>query len=256
MASVTRKAILRALIEGVLTDLMVKTGADNVYIDDTTTLAAKLAEIVTAINLRAKSTDVTAEIKSAVTGLAKSSDVTKEINTAVTGLAKSSDVTAEINAAISGLINGAPETYDTLKEISDYIANHADVTEAINAAIAGKADRTTVQGIQSTIAALGSLAKKSVVSESDLDAGLKEKVNAASEGNHSHNNKALLDTYTQTEANLADAVAKKHAHGNKAVLDGINATLVTEWNSKGTVFAQASQPSNLATGDLWIQLLD
>ncbi len=29
---------------------------------------------------------------------------------------------------------------------------------------------------------------------------------------HSHSNKATLDTYTQTEANLADAVTKKHAN--------------------------------------------
>ena len=61
---------------------------------------------------------------------------------------------------------------------------------------------------------LGGLAYKSEVAEGDLNAALKEKVNAAAEGNHSHNNKALLDTYTQTEADLADAVAKKHAHAN------------------------------------------
>lgn len=30
--------------------------------------------------------------------------------------------------------------------------------------------------------------------EADLDAALKEKVNAAAEGNHSHANKAFLDT--------------------------------------------------------------
>ena len=40
---------------------------------------------------------------------------------------------------------------------------------------------------------------------------------------HTHSNKALLDTYAQTEENLADAVAKKHSHHNKAVLDGIAA---------------------------------
>lgn len=34
-----------------------------------------------------------------------------------------------------------------------------------------------------------------------------------------HANRALLDTYTQTEANLSDAVAKKHVHANQAVLD-------------------------------------
>lgn len=61
---------------------------------------------------------------------------------------------------------------------------------------------------------LGSMAYLSEVSEANLDASLKEKVNAAAEGNHSHANKALLDTYTQTEADLADAVAKKHAHAN------------------------------------------
>lgn len=32
------------------------------------------------------------------------------------------------------------------------------------------------------------------VTETDLDAALKEKVNAAAEGNHSHANKAFLDT--------------------------------------------------------------
>lgn len=61
---------------------------------------------------------------------------------------------------------------------------------------------------------LGTMAYKSEVAEGDLNAELKAKVNAAAEGNHSHDNKALLDTYTQTEANLADAVAKKHAHAN------------------------------------------
>lgn len=36
---------------------------------------------------------------------------------------------------------------------------------------------------------------------------------------HTHSNKALLDTYTQTELNLADAVSKKHEHSNKTQLD-------------------------------------
>lgn len=69
-----------------------------------------------------------------------------------------------------------------------------------------------------TFLGLGSMAFLSEVSEDNLAAALKEKVNAASEGNHSHNNKALLDTYTQTEADLADAVAKKHEHANAAEL--------------------------------------
>jgi hypothetical protein len=48
---------------------------------------------------------------------------------------------------------------------------------------------------------------------------------------HEHSNKALLDTYTQTEANLADAVAKKHEHTNKTVLDGVTAEKVSAWDA-------------------------
>lgn len=69
------------------------------------------------------------------------------------------------------------------------------------------------------------------VTESDLAAELKEKVNAAAEGNHSHSNKALLDTYTQTEANLADAVAKKHEHANAAELNKIASGDKDKWDA-------------------------
>lgn len=48
---------------------------------------------------------------------------------------------------------------------------------------------------------------------------------------HKHENKELLDTYTQTEENLADAVAKKHAHENKDVLDAITALKVAAWDA-------------------------
>lgn len=61
---------------------------------------------------------------------------------------------------------------------------------------------------------LGSMAYKSEVAEGDLNTDLAAKVNAASAAQHTHTNKALLDTYTQTEADLADAVAKKHSHAN------------------------------------------
>lgn len=46
-------------------------------------------------------------------------------------------------------------------------------------------------------------------------------VNNNTTNRHSHANKALLDTYAQTESNLAAAVTNSHSHANKAVLDGI-----------------------------------
>lgn len=49
--------------------------------------------------------------------------------------------------------------------------------------------------------------------------GTPEQVSAAVSATHTHSNKSLLDTYTQTEANLADAVDKKHTHSNLSLLE-------------------------------------
>ncbi len=62
------------------------------------------------------------------------------------------------------------------------------------------------------------------------DAKIETRVANLEADTHTHANKALLDTYTQTEANLADAVAKKHTHANAEVLDGITAEKVSAWD--------------------------
>ena len=193
--STIKNAILTALIEGVLTELMVKTKVDNVYVDDSTTLAAKLAEIITSLNNK---------------------PTIAEMNTA-------------IDEAINDLVDGAPAAYDTLKELAAAISENDDLVEALNSAIGNKADKSTVQAIQTTVNKLGSLAYKSVISESDLDDALKQKVNAASGGNHSHN--------------------------NKDVLDGITAAKVASWDGKGKFYATTSRPSGLTGNDLWCKLI-
>lgn len=54
---------------------------------------------------------------------------------------------------------------------------------------------------------------------------------------HEHANKALLDTYTQTEADLADAVAKKHEHANAAELAKIADGDKAKWDKAVTDLA-------------------
>ena len=225
MSNVAQKAILTAKIGGVLKDLMVKTTADQVFIDDSTTLAAKLTELVNALDGKAAATHTHAQAD--VTGL----------EDALTARPTTEAMNAAISTAISGLINGAPETYDTLKEIADYIDAHQDVVDALNASIGSKADASVVATLQETVTAiktvtdsLGALATKDSVVESDLDEALKAKINAAAEGNHSHD--------------------------NKTVLDGITADLVTAWNGKSAIYYSATQPIGLAEGDLWVQLID
>lgn len=51
---------------------------------------------------------------------------------------------------------------------------------------------------------------------------------------HEHGNKALLDTYTQTDVNLADAVAKKHKHANAEELAKIAVGDKAKWDGAAT----------------------
>ena len=116
MANPIKNAILRAYVEGILTDLMVRTNVDNITLDDDgieKTLAVKLAEIISTLNNKASQ----------------------------------SDVADAIATAVDDLINGAPSTYDTLKEIADYIADNEDVVAALNAAIGNKVDKVAGKGL-------------------------------------------------------------------------------------------------------------
>lgn len=49
---------------------------------------------------------------------------------------------------------------------------------------------------------------------------------------HTHRNKALLDTYDQTNENIKDAVTKKHTHANKTILDNTTASFTTADETK------------------------
>ena len=68
------------------------------------------------------------------------------------------------------------------------------------------------------------------LSTNDYDATEKAAVSANTSARHTHGNKSLLDTYTQTETNLADAVSKRHSHANKAELDLIASGDKKKWD--------------------------
>lgn len=52
-----------------------------------------------------------------------------------------------VNQKIADLIGGAPATYDTLKEIADYISSHQSVADALNTAIGNKVDKVAGKGL-------------------------------------------------------------------------------------------------------------
>lgn len=141
---------------------------------------------------------------------------------------------------IAKVIADAPESFDTLKEISDWISSHSDDAAAMNSAI------TALQGILDGIGDTESGEKATVVAYvtdaiAALNIGdyataaqltaLAGRVTTLEGASHTHANKELLDTYTQTEANLADAVAKKHVHANATELDKIAAGDKAKWDA-------------------------
>ena len=74
MSDNRRNATLKALIDAAITELMIKTSGEQIYLDDNTTLSSKMAEMVTAINLRDKKTDVDAKIKTVTDSLTSTSE--------------------------------------------------------------------------------------------------------------------------------------------------------------------------------------
>lgn len=93
---------------------------------------------------------------------------------------------SNLNTSISNITNGTT----TVKKAEE--ANHATSADS-----ASNADKLGGQSpsyyAKASDIPTGALASKDIISESDLDTSLAEKVNAASEGNHSHLNKEELD---------------------------------------------------------------
>lgn len=135
MANTARKTILTAKISGVLYDLMPKTTAERVVLENGKTAETAFSELLADVAL----------------------------------CAKSADVEQQISDAINALIGDAPATYDTLKEIADYIAAHEDVATALQSAIGSKADKSELDALAATVEAIQT---------------------------HTHENKAVLDGIT------------------------------------------------------------
>ena len=63
------------------------------------------------------------------------------------------------------------------------------------------------------------------------EGGVDSRLDALETDSHTHANKALLDTYDQTNADIKDAVTKKHEHANKAELDKIADGDKAKWDA-------------------------
>lgn len=327
MANVAKNAILRAKIEGIITDIMVKTTASQVFMDETTTLQSYVATLAAKADLEALQQTV-----NALGALAKKDKVSQDdLDEALAALIGSKAAQADLEAlagrvttvegSVATLIGedagksartianeelakqlipeAAQESLDTLAEIAAWIQEHPGDASAMNEAITAlqnklsgidegngtvkkyiddaitalnvgqyalAADLTALAGrvatLEQTAAGLGTLATKNEVAEADLAAELKEKVNAAAEGNHSHANKAELDKIVAGDKAKWDAAeqnAKDYADDLNEAMDGRMQAVegnVEAWNGKANIYYSAEEPANLTENDLWFALVD
>lgn len=245
-----KNTILKAKIENTIYEMMVKTTAANVYVDDSTTLAAKLSALIADIATKASSDDLT-------TGLAGKADSKHTHAEAdITGLtakletlATSASVTSAIDGLRQEMLGDTPvEAYNTFTELAQYITEHKEVSDALSAAVGNKADKAT------TIAGYGIT---DAYTKTETDTKIADAVKTATGGESAASVKAALEAYKTDNDGRVDALeADTHTHANKTVLDGITEGDITAWNNKTNtkIYYSETQPTNLAEGDLWFAL--
>lgn len=169
-------------------------------------------------------------------------EMTSKIGALETTVGKAADGENEATGLVKAVADNA-SAIATEKSRAEGVEANLAQADADNLAAAKKYADDAITALK-----IGDYAK-----QSDLDAHTgdttvhitadeRSKWNTAEGKAHTHSNKALLDTYTQTEENLADAVAKKHEHANAAELAKIEAGDVAKWNA-----AQANAEATAAT---------
>ena len=129
------------------------------------------------------------ELNTAVAGLKSNGADTKDSET-IAGAKKYAD--QKIADFTAAYITDDGGTIDKLQEIAAWIAD----------------DEAGAAKVAADVAAL----QKNKLDKTEFNTFKTGDFKDVADKAHTHSNKALLDTYTQTEANLADAVATKHAH--------------------------------------------
>ena len=207
-----KNVILQMKIEDVLTDLLPKTIAAQVIVDESSnkTLATALSEIMASLE----------------------------------GAMDSEAVGTQISAAIDELIGGAPDTYDTLKEIADYISSHEEVSTALNAAIGNKVDKVEGKGL----------------STEDFTTALKTKLEGIADG---ATKVEKGDTNGAIKINGSETQIYTHptGEGNNHLPAGGTVGQVLRASGSGAatwgeaVRYGASEPGDLAAGELFIKIV-
>lgn len=212
-----KNVLVQMMIDSVMQNVMVQTGADNVIVDVAKgeMLSTRLASIATAL----------------------------------AGMNSATEVDSKISKAIDDLIGGAPETYDTLKEIADYIASDSTAMDALNNAILNKVDKVDGKGL----------------SANDFTSALKTKLEGITTGatkveKSTTNGNVKINRIETTVYSHPTSAGNKHipaggAAGQSLVYGGSSGTAA--WGAAPTIVRSgATTPQDLHEGELFFKILN
>lgn len=270
MANVAKNAILRAKIEGILTDIMVKTTSSQVYMDETTTLAAYVATLAAKADLEALQQTVNALGALAQKDKVSEADLDEALAALIGSKAAQADLEAlagrvtTVEGSVATLVGedagksartianeelakqlvpeNAQESLDTLAEIAAWIQAHPGDASAMNAAITAlqqqlvgidAGEGTVKKYIDDAITALN-VGQYALAADLTALAG---RVTALEETAAGLGDMATKDIVT--EADLDAALAEKvnaaaegnHSHANKEELDKIAVGDKAKWDA-------------------------
>lgn len=145
-----------------------------------------------------------------------------------------SSVPLAINARYADSVNAEaiPQSnWDETNSLkSTFIKNKPNITDSV-------ANYLTVNNY---VTATAMDARAYLTSDSTVITTMQREIDTLQSTAHTHANKARLDTYTQTEADLADAVANKHSHENASVLAATTASFtIADENKLDSIAAGA-----------------
>ena len=151
-----------------------------------------------------------------------------ELNTAI---GKKADQTA-LESAVQALEGADAGQIERIEALEGKLGTGDDSVSALIATAKQEAIDAATAAAATDATSKANTAEGNAKTYADgLNTAMNTRMEAVEGKAHEHSNKALLDTYTQTEANLADAVAKKHEHSNLSVLEGITSAKVTAWDA-------------------------
>lgn len=226
------------------------------------------AGVISALSTSTGSDDEVGALKTRVTNLETTRVTNSEFNTHKGAVEAS--LSNKIDATTFGQHTGDKEIHVTTDDkvkwnlvASDYLKSsdktelETKITTAQNAADAAQVDVDALEeaigaGFSKDKTVAGEIARVERIAEAarteeEVNAQIDVKIAGLNTASHTHSNKALLDTYTQTEADLADAVSKKHEHSNKTELDKIAEGDKAKWDghvANGDIHVTAQQKTD------------